>query len=139
MTRLPLVVVYRLLLNSMHVYRVITAIFLRRRLKVELSSCLILSGGKKLEKLRLAKSIFSSSSYLVNNNQNWEWTSLRNRLLKATIRKQADEITLLSIISFVSLIGALTFGNDREINCEVTAIKFVFRGACVTYKKDIWS
>lgn len=35
---------------------------------------------------------------------------------------------------FVSLIGALTFGNDREINAEVAAIKFVFRGACVTYK-----
>lgn len=47
------------------------------------------------------------------------------------------EITLLSILfaMFVSIIGALTFGNDREINAEVVAIKFVLRGgACVTYK-----
>lgn len=45
-------------------------------------------------------------------------------------------LTLLSIIFelFVSLFGALTFGNDREINAEVAAIKFVFRGACITYK-----
>lgn len=40
----------------------------------------------------------------------------------------------LSVIWFVSFIGALTFGNDREINAEVVAIKFVFRGACDTYK-----
>lgn len=35
---------------------------------------------------------------------------------------------------FVSLFGALTFGNDRDINAEVAAIKFVLRGACITYK-----
>lgn len=43
----------------------------------------------------------------------------------------------LSVIWFVSFIGALTFGNDREINAEVVAIKFVFRGACDTYTKNI--
>jgi len=46
-------------------------------------------------------------------------------------------LTLLSILFelFALLIGALTFGNDREINAEVVAIKFVLRGACDTYKK----
>lgn len=36
-------------------------------------------------------------------------------------------LTLLSIsfILFALLIGALTFGSDREINAEVAAIKFV--------------
>jgi hypothetical protein len=48
-------------------------------------------------------------------------------------RESSTKTTLLSIISalFVSLIGALTFGSDREINEDVTATKFVC--VCVTY------
>jgi NADH:ubiquinone oxidoreductase subunit K len=43
-------------------------------------------------------------------------------------------LTLLSIsfILFALLIGALTFGSDREINAEVVAIKFV----CVVAAED---
>lgn len=50
-------------------------------------------------------------------------------------------LTLLSIsfTLFALLIGALTFGSDREINAEVAAIKFVLRVdvedvVCDTYK-----
>lgn len=51
-------------------------------------------------------------------------------------RKKNSPVTLLSIMFalFALLIGALTFGNERDINAEVVAIRFVFRGACVTYK-----
>lgn len=56
--------------------------------------------------------------------------------------KRFAKILTLSSISFtlfVLLIGALTFGSDREINAEVAAIKFVLRvdvedDGCDTYK-----
>ena len=59
------------------------------------------------------------------------------KILKLLKKYLLSILTLLSRLFelFALLIGALTFGNDREINAEVVAIKFVFRGACVTYKK----
>jgi hypothetical protein len=55
-------------------------------------------------------------------DKGWKW-----------VGESSTKTTLLSIISalFVSLIGALTFGSDREINEDVTATKFVC--VCVTY------
>lgn len=57
-------------------------------------------------------------------------------------KKRFVRILTLSSISFTLfalLIGALTFGSDREINAEVAAIKFVLRvdvedDVCDTYK-----
>lgn len=59
------------------------------------------------------------------------------KVYKGIINNRPRILTLLSILFelFALLIGALTFGNDREMNAEVVAIRFVLRGACDTYKK----